>query len=233
MVDVFAAPPAGGAEWLDLSSLSALCEASGGSLAYYNAGPAEAPLPRDLHTLLSAPAALQATLRLRCSPELSAGSASGCGAAPHPQHEGLFALPCVRPNDALAFDLAFASSEGFAAPSAGGLEQPPAVQLAFEYTVLLRGSEAEEAAEAEAEGGARATAHFVRQRRRRITTHPARLARSLRQQYEAVDAEAVQVLLTHKALRAAAAEGMSEARLMLSDWLGASPLPELTRANPS
>jgi hypothetical protein len=62
---------------------------------------------------------------------------------------------------------------------------------------------------------------FVRERRRRIVTVPAKVARSRRQIFETCDAEVTAVLLTHKALRAAAADGVAEARLMVTDWLAA------------
>ena len=40
-----------------------------------------------------------------------------------------------RPHDCVAFDFEYASSEGFSAPNA--VDQPPAAQLAFEYTLIL------------------------------------------------------------------------------------------------
>ena len=111
----------------------------------------------------------------------------------------------------MSFDLDYASAEGFSAPSS--VEQPPALQLAFEYTTLapLPGGE----------GDAGPAGGFVRQRRRRVVTQPARVARSRRHGFESCDAEAAVALLTHKALRAVATEGLAEARAMVSDWLGA------------
>ncbi len=108
----------------------------------------------------------------------------------------------------MSFDLDYASAEGFSAPSA--VDQPPAVQLAFEYTTLLVPS-------SDADGGG----SIVRQRRRRVVTLPARVARSRRAGFESCDAQAAVALLTHKALRGVAAEGLAEARAMVSDWLGA------------
>jgi hypothetical protein len=148
----------------------------------------------------------------------------------------------VRPHECVAFDLEFASSEGFSAPSA--VEQPPAVQLAFEYTVIMpvrvRAASAwslpapdnfhdaistqvtETTADApQRTSGAEPSISFVRERRRRIVTVPAKVARSRRQIFETCDAEATAVLLAHKALRAAASDGVGEARLMLTDWLAA------------
>lgn len=62
---------------------------------------------------------------------------------------------------------------------------------------------------------------FIRQRRQRIVTLPAKVARTRRQIFESCDADVTAVLLTHKALRVAAADGIGEARLMLTDWLAA------------
>ena len=109
----------------------------------------------------------------------------------------------------MSFDLDYASAEGFSAPSS--VDQPPALQLAFEYTTLVPSAPG-----AEGDAGS-----FVRQRRRRVVTQPARVARSRRHGFESCDAEAAVALLTHKALRAVATEGLGEARAMVSDWLGA------------
>jgi hypothetical protein len=104
----------------------------------------------------SQPTALHATLRLRTSPELRAPRAYGhvvtdasfdaiyhmstCGCVLLVSQNRLQRAPDaaawrIRPHDCVAFDFEFASSEGFSAPSA--VDQPPAVQLAFEYTIIL------------------------------------------------------------------------------------------------
>jgi hypothetical protein len=156
------------------------------------------------------------------------------------------AMRYARPHDCLAFDFDFASSEGFSAPTA--VEQPPAVQLAFEYTVIVpvravgtsgcdyqlccvltsllsrlqqQGAPGSSAAAEPSTGDAAAVVSFVRERRRRIVTLPAKIARTRRQVFETCDPEVTAVLLTHKALRAAATDGLAEARLMLTDWLAA------------
>ena len=120
-------------------------------------------------------------------------------------------LPPCRPHDCVSFDLDYASAEGFSAPSS--VDQPPALQLAFEYTTLVP---VQQGGESASDAGS-----FVRQRRRRVVTQPARVARSRRHGFESCDAEAAVALLTHKALRAVATEGLAEARAMVSDWLGA------------
>ncbi len=52
-------------------------------------------------------------------------------------------------------------------------------------------------------------------------TAPAKMARTRRQVFETCDAEATAVLLAQKALRVATADGVAEARLMLTEWLAA------------
>ena len=101
------------------------------------------------------------------------------------------------------------------------MEQPPAVQVAFEYTVLVPqeaeagdGSDEASAPPAPAKGPC-----FVRQRRRRIMTAPAQVARSGRAMYEACDMAAISCVLIHKALHATAVRGVADARRMLVDWL--------------
>jgi hypothetical protein len=119
----------------------------------------------------------------------------------------------------VVFDLEFLSNQGLHAPSP--VEQPPAVQVAFEYTVLVPqeaetgdGSDDASAPPAPAQGPC-----FVRQRRRRIMTAPAQVARSGRAMYEACDMAAISCVLIHKALHATAVRGVSDARRMLVDWL--------------
>lgn len=51
-VDVFSCPPAGDVVCMDLASLAPLPRACGGALIHYAHGPADAPLPRDVHRLL-------------------------------------------------------------------------------------------------------------------------------------------------------------------------------------
>lgn len=133
-----------------------------------------------------------------------------------------------RPFDAVVFDLEFLSSQGLRVPMP--VEQLPAVQVAFEYTVIVpqdpsQTAEAVDDADADADDAPSAAPArppapcFVRQRRRRIMTRPAQLARSTRAMYDSCDAAAVTCVLVHKALHAASLRGTSDARRMLVDWL--------------
>ena len=119
------------------------------------------------------------------------------------------------------FDLEFLSTQGLHAPSP--VEQPPAVQVAFEYTVIVP-LEAEPQPEAGSDGvavqpAARQGPCFGRQRRRRIMTAPAQVARSGRAMYESCDMASIACVLIHKALHATAVRGVSDARRMLVDWM--------------
>lgn len=60
---------------------------------------------------------------------------------------------------------------------------------------------------------------FVIQKRMRILTTPARVARSMSEVYADVNADAVLTMLMHKIGRAADGEGPQEARNLLQDWL--------------
>jgi len=220
VVDLFAVPPPGGASCLDLASLEPLPRLSCGVLAFYEHGPGDAPLPRDLHRILSQPTALHGTLRVRTCPELRVARAYG-HCYEDRAHDALYHIIACGQHDTVAFDFEYATSEGFGAPST--VDQPPAVQVAFEYTILLPvvvSDVAEPEDEApDAPAPPSEPSSFVRQRRRRIMTAPAKLARTRRQMFESCDADATTVLLTHKAIRAASSEGILEARLMLTDWL--------------
>lgn len=60
---------------------------------------------------------------------------------------------------------------------------------------------------------------MVLQRRLRILTTPARVARSIHEVYSNANADGVLAMLMHKIGRAADAEGPQEARMLLQDWL--------------
>ena len=134
--------------------------------------------------------------------------------------------PRDRPYDAVVFDLEFLSSQGLHVPLP--VEQLPAVQAAFEYTVIvpldlsLHAEESDDDADDTDKPAAVPTPQtpcFVRQRRRRIITKPAQLARSTRAMYDSCDAASVTCVLIHKALHAASLRGTSDARHMLVDWM--------------
>ena len=242
--DVFLLPPpptlphahSGGAVFFDVATLCPLSRDTGGSLLLYECGWGEAPLPRDVHRAVSQPSAMHVTARLRCSPELRAARCYGRGVVEGGgdggDDAGCVSMGCVGPTDALAFDFDFSTSDGLAAPAS--VDQPPCVQLAFEYTAIVSravggdGQPLPPSSDAVAPPSAPsapstpvappATALF-RERRRRVATCPCAASRSAKSCVDSADAGVVGVLLLHKALRAAASSGLAEARLAIADWL--------------
>lgn len=170
---------------------------------------AEASMPRDVHRVVSRPTALHGTLRLRTSPEIVPARAYG-----HCFEDGRFDnlhhLIACGPCDTVAFDFDFVLKEGFRSGREADLR--PAVQMAFEYTVIFPSSSPQDAQGEDA--GA-----YVRQRRRRVSTAQVSVAAGKKALLESADPEAMLALLTHKVVKASQREGLEEARLMLTDWL--------------
>lgn len=188
-------------DFSDLSTLAPLAERSGGNVLTYP-NKREIPIVGDVHRLLRNEKAINATLRVRTTADLEIANAYG---ALHPDraYVGLYHIASCATKDAFAFDFDYSTS--------AGLEEElnsrhPKVQLAFEYTCIER--------QVVETGGI----IVRRRRRRRIHTCRANIARSARDVYKHVDANAMMCLITRQVLATSEDEGMTEARQALVDW---------------
>lgn len=186
----------------DLTTLAPLAERSGGTfLLYPNAQ--NIPIVGDIYRLLRNEKAINATLRIRSTADLEIANAYGSLHADK-AYPGLYHIASCATKDTFAFDFDYATSAGLEEDLNGGY---PKIQLAFEYTCITRDVD-------------RAAGEVVvhRRRRRRIHTCRANIARSARDVYKHVDANAMMCVLARQALMTADEEGSTEARRALVDW---------------
>lgn len=210
-----------------LEALAKLAEGSGGVLYHYADGAEGAAVPQDVFRLLSREAALGATLRLRTSCEFKVARAYGHLAADGDVDE-LYHAVCLDEHSTFMFDFEFVEAEGF------DYDVAPTVQLAIRYSLLVpvrpagggvvdeddangARSHAGENGGVGSRGGA--VAGFRVERRLRIVTAQARVAKRAKALYDSARCDVVMALLTHKIILASRAEGVPEARLLLRDWL--------------
>ena len=210
-----------------LESLAKLAEGSGGVLYHYADGAEGAAVPQDVFRLLSREAALGATLRLRTSCEFKVARAYGHLAADGDVDE-LYHAVCLDEHSTFMFDFEFVEAEGF------DYDVAPTVQLAIRYSLLVpvrpagggvvdeydangARSHAGENGGVGSRGGA--VAGFRVERRLRIVTAQARVAKRAKALYDSARCDVVMALLTHKIILASRAEGVPEARLLLREPL--------------
>jgi hypothetical protein len=108
---------------------------------------------QDLYRRLSMPTALAGLLRVRTSHEFRCARAYG-HLFPDQEYENLAHVIACDPHTAFAFDFEFASAGGFSLVP----DEPPVVQMVFQYSVLVPVEEEPEAAEAAGEAPAGGTA---------------------------------------------------------------------------
>lgn len=161
-------------------------------------------LPRDLYRELSGMLALHCTLRLRSGPELRCFAVHG-RTIPDERMDDVFYMAACGCAETLVFDLEHK-------PTAFGFdtEAAPAFQLALEYTNLRRWQSDE---------GSLATDCWLRERRRRVMTIPAKLAGSSAHVQDGTNHLAVLTHVTHKAAEALATDGLGEARELVLEWM--------------
>lgn len=202
-VDIFAVTD----EYTDLASLKFLSIDSGGSLFLYS-NTDDSTLPQDIYRLLSRPYAFGCVLRLRTSSEFKPGQSYG-HFFPDPQYENVQHVICCDSFATYAYDFEFASSDGFSRHT-----DPPVVQIAFQYTVVVPHEQSSNAGSQSA-----SRSKFSLQRRLRIRTVQYGIARNINELYDGVDSESVLSILVHKVIVASLDQGVREGRSLLHDWL--------------
>ncbi|WIA11779.1 hypothetical protein OEZ85_011873 [Tetradesmus obliquus] len=236
VVDVFAAARG----YIGLQTLEPLVNSTGGALYLYPSAE-EATLPQDLSRRLATPKALSGMLRLRTCPQLKVTRCYG-RLYPDQQYADLFHVPCCDPGHSFVFDFDHVGSGVYDEKF-----QQVTLQVAFQYAQVVavgsgpgsrgmpastgsssssskvlaaageagRGSSSSLAALAADEGGR----SFVVQRRLRVCTIRLPVALGPAEVYSSVDADTVLTVLTHKITKAVRTQSVSEARLLLRDWL--------------
>ncbi|XP_010931127.1 protein transport protein SEC23 D isoform X1 [Elaeis guineensis] len=202
-VDIFAVTN----EYTDLASLKFLSIESGGSLFLY-ANTDDSTLPQDMYRMLSRSFAFGCVLRLRTSSEFKPGHAYG-HFFPDPQYENVQHIICCDSFATYAYDFEFANHDGFSRHT-----EPPVIQIAFQYTVVVP---CEEKSNADLNSATRFT-HSLK-RRLRIRTLQYSTARDINDLYDSVDSEVVLSILVHKVMFTSLEQGVRESRLLLRDWL--------------
>uniref|UniRef100_A0A1D1XJT2 Protein transport protein Sec24-like At3g07100 n=1 Tax=Anthurium amnicola TaxID=1678845 RepID=A0A1D1XJT2_9ARAE len=196
-VDIFAITN----EYTDLASLKFLSIESGGSLFLYS-NTEDSTLPQDMYRMLSRPYAFGCILRLRTSSEFRHSRSYG-HFFPDPQYENVQHIICCDTYATYAYEFEFTNSAGFSRHN-----EPPVVQIAFQYTVVVPHEE---------------TSHvgskYLVQRRLRIRTLQLSTALNINEIYDGVDSEVILSILVHKVILASLEEGVREGRILLHDWL--------------
>ncbi|XP_062016744.1 protein transport protein SEC23 D [Rosa rugosa] len=203
-VDIFAVTN----EYTDLASLKFLSVESGGSLYFYS-NTDDSTLPQDMYRMLSRPYAFGCVLRLRTSSEFKTGHSYG-HFFPDPQYENVQHIICCDSYATYAYDFEFEATKEF---SKHGSE-PPIIQIAFQYTVVLPPEELTDSGLVSSVRGK----HSLK-RRLRIRTLQCGVAQNMNELYDSVDPEVVLSLLVHKVILASLEQGVREGRLLLHDWL--------------
>lgn len=202
-VDIFAVTN----EYTDLASLKFLSIESGGSLFLYSSTD-DSTLPQDMYRMLSRPYAFECILRLRTSHEFKPGHSYG-HFFPDPQYENVQHIMCCDSYATYAYDFEFANNVGFARHS-----DPPIIQIAFQYSVVVPPDESSNLRETSASR----PKHSVK-RRLRIRTLQFGTAGNISELYDSVDSEVVLSILVHKVISASLEQGVREGRMLLQDWL--------------
>ncbi|CAL8161992.1 unnamed protein product [Prunus armeniaca] len=203
-VDIFAVTN----EYTDLASLKFLSVESGGSLYFYSNAD-DSTLPQDMYRMLSRPYAFGCVLRLRTSSEFKTGHSYG-HFFPDPQYENVQHIICCDSYATYAYDFEFEDTKGFARHGS----EPPIIQIAFQYTVVLPPEELSDSGLVSSSRGK----HSLK-RRLRIRTLQCGVAQNINELYDSVDPEVVLSLLVHKVILASLEQGVREGRMLLHDWL--------------
>ncbi|CAL9000050.1 unnamed protein product [Prunus brigantina] len=203
-VDIFAVTN----EYTDLASLKFLSVESGGSLYLYSNAD-DSTLPQDMYRMLSRPYAFGCVLRLRTSSEFKTGHSYG-HFFPDPQYENVQHIICCDSYATYAYDFEFEDTKGFARHGS----EPPIIQIAFQYTVVLPPEELSDSGLVSSSRGK----HSLK-RRLRIRTLQCGVAQNINELYDSVDPEVVLSLLVHKVILASLEQGVREGRMLLHDWL--------------
>ena len=185
--------------YVDLVSLKHVALLSGGVVHLYEPVPESANLPQDIYRHLSGPRATQGLLRLRTSSEIVAAQAYG-HLAPDPEYEDIYHVTACDGDTCFAFDLDYASDE----PLREGSRAVPRVQLAFSYCSQ------------QPEDARRGVAS---RKRLRVQTREFPVADKARDVFDNADIGALTALMTQKVIVACEADGVSEARGLLTQWL--------------
>ncbi|KXZ54187.1 hypothetical protein GPECTOR_5g282 [Gonium pectorale] len=220
--DLFAVSPSG----LGLRWLAPLAGSTGGSLYLYPSVD-ESAMPQDVYLRLSAPSCSSGLLRLRTSPHFKTARHYGRMFA-DPALPDLHHIVAADASDSFAVDFEFSSPSGFSSASVAAAH-PPTLQVAFQYTSLVceRLPPQQPRQQQPAPGVSAATPprqpcegrRYWLQRRLRVATFRVGIAATVGDLYAHVAPEAVLTVLMHKVARAAEAQGLNEARLLLRDWL--------------
>ncbi|KAF6169184.1 hypothetical protein GIB67_013614 [Kingdonia uniflora] len=181
-VDIFAVTN----EYTDLASLKFLSIDSGGSLFLYSSTD-DSTLPQDMYRMLSRPYAFGCVLRLRTSTEFKSGHSYG-HFFPDPQYENVQHIICCDSYATYAYDFEFANNTGFLRHS-----EPPVLQIAFQYTVVVP---PEETSSSHLSSASRLQ-HSLK-RRLRIRTVQYGTSGNINELYDGVDSEVVLSILVHK-----------------------------------
>ncbi|XP_024199429.1 uncharacterized protein LOC112202661 isoform X2 [Rosa chinensis] len=159
--------------------------------------------------MLSRPYAFGCVLRLRTSSEFKTGHSYG-HFFPDPQYENVQHIICCDSYATYAYDFEFEATKEF---SKHGSE-PPIIQIAFQYTVVLPPEELTDSGLVSSVRGK----HSLK-RRLRIWTLQCGVAQNMNELYDSVDPEVVLSLLVHKVILASLEQGVREGGLLLHDWL--------------
>lgn len=203
-VDIFAVTN----EYTDLASLKFLSVDSGGSLYLYS-NTDDSTLPQDMYRMLSRPYAFGCVLRLRTSSEFKTGHSYG-HFFPDPQYENVQHIICCDSYATYAYDFEFEDTKGFAKHGS----EPPIIQIAFQYTVVLPPKELSDSTSVSSSRG-----KYSLKRRLRIRTLQCGVAQNMNELYDSVDPEVILSLLVHKVILASLEQGVREGRILLHDWL--------------
>ncbi|RXH83415.1 hypothetical protein DVH24_005668 [Malus domestica] len=192
----------------DLASLKFLRVDSGGSLYLYS-NTDDSTLPQDMYRMLSRPYAFGCVLRLRTSSEFKTGHSYG-HFFPDPQYENVQHIICCDSYATYAYDFEFEDTKGFAKHGS----EPPIIQIAFQYTVVLPSEELSDSTSVSSSRG-----KYSLKRQLRIRTLQCGVAQNMNELYDSVDPEVILSLLVHKVILASLEQGVREGRILLHDWL--------------
>lgn len=177
----------------DIATIAPLAQMSGGRALLYES--AANGLVQDVWQHLNEISVVRGLLRLRTSPEFAVSELYGCGLYRDHEVPDVYRLSTHGAQSTLAADFEFTSPDGFT--HMGG--RLPTIQLAFRCVYIEPGK--------------------MPRRLLRVETQSYQVTASRSSVRREADANATMTLLFHKALVAADEQGISEARMLLFDWL--------------
>ncbi|CAD7704802.1 unnamed protein product [Ostreobium quekettii] len=179
-----------------LDVLSTIANNTGGGVWLYPSVQ-DAMLTQDLYRHLSSPHAQNCLLKVRTSPEFRVARLYG-RVFKDPMYDDVYHMMSCDAFDVVTVDFEFVHKEGFGNPPAA----VPTVQVAFQYTTVTADGQEPKL-----------------QRRMRICTIQAQVARNPVEIFNSANAESIICMLLHKVLAATEKEGKQQAALLLQDWL--------------